>query len=411
MSDSEERSPHSTPPPPLAGLRVLDLTNLFAAPQIGAALADFGADVVKIEPRAGDPLRRIGVAREGASVGWSLVARNKRAITLDLEQPKGRALFARLASEADVLIENATPELLERWECDYPRLSKRNPALIVVSVSAYGRSGPYAGRAGAGTLAEAFGGFAHMNGEADGPPLVPSLPLGDTLVGLSGVIGALLALYARDRKQTGLGRGQHVDVSMYEPILQLLALPLASFDGEGEPPRRQGSRIAGGVPRNLYRGRDGRWLALSGTTDSQVARILSLLGRDDETSRARFARSENRLTHGDELDGLVANWIAERDRADVLQAFESIRIPVAPVNDLNALLDDPHVLARSSLEALVDPTIGPVQLVAPTPRLSETPGRHVSTGPALGAHNAEVFGEWLGLSAQDLSELADAEIV
>ena len=413
MPDSKERSPASSPtsPPPLSGLRVLDLTNLFAAPQIGAALADFGADVVKVEPRTGDPLRRIGVHRDGVSVGWSLVARNKRAITLDLEHPRGRELFARLANEADVLIENATPELLERWECDYERLSERHPNLIVVSVSAYGRSGPYADRAGAGTLAEAFGGFAHMNGEAEGPPLVPSLPLGDTLAGFSGLIGTLLALYTRDRTQGGLRRGQHVDVSMYEPILQLLSLPLTSFDEEGEAPRRMGSRIAGGVPRNLYRGRDGRWLALSGTTDAQVGRILSLLGLNDEADRARFARSADRLSAADELDGLVADWIAERDRADVLDAFASIRIPVAPVNDLAALLEDPHVRARSSIESLVDPAIGAVRLVAPTPRLSETPGRHVSTGPALGAHNAEVLGEWLGLSEQAVSKLADAEIV
>lgn len=407
MPEHEDRRPLSS----LSGLRVLDLTSLFAAPQIGAALADFGADVVKIEPRAGDPLRRIGVEREGASVGWSLVARNKRAITLDLEQPRGRALLARLVDEADVLIENATPEILERWECDYARLSERNPALVVVSVSAYGRSGPYADRAGAGTLAEAFSGFAHMNGEADGPPLVPSLPLGDTLVGFSGVIGTLLALYARDRVEGGIRRGQHVDVSMFEPVLQLLALPLAAFDGTGESPRRMGSRVAGGVPRNLYRARDGRWLALSGTTDSQVARILSLLGRDSDADQDRFARSKDRLTHADALDDLVEAWIADRDRADALAAFESIRIPVAPVNDLAALLDDPHVRARASIESVVDPAIGTVNFVAPSPRLSATPGRHVSAGPALGTHNVEVFGEWLGLSEEEVGDLADAEIV
>ena len=403
----EDRSSSS----PLAGLRVLDLTNLFAAPQIGAALADFGADVVKVEPRSGDPLRRIGAQRQGVSVGWSLVARNKRAITLDLEQTRGRALFARLVDEADLLIENATPELLDRWECDYARLAQRNPALVVVSVSAYGRSGPYADRVGAGTLAEAFGGFAHMNGAADGPPMVPSLPLGDTLVGFSGVIGALLALYARDRESGGSRRGQHVDVSMYEPILQLLALPLAGFGGEGESPKRMGSRIAGGVPRNLYRARDARWLALSGTTDSQVARILPLLECDGEVDRQRFLRSKDRLAHADELDELVAAWIAQRDRDEVLSAFGSIRIPVAPVNDLAALLDDPHVRARSSIESVLDAAMGSIHFVAPTPRLSDTPGRHVSTGPALGAHNEEVFGEWLGLSEEAVGELMDAEIV
>lgn len=381
----------------LSGLRVLDLTNLFAAPQVAAALADFGADVVKIEPPTGDPLRRIGARADGGSPQWALVARNKRAITLDLDAPAGRALFADLVGEADLLVENLTAKLLARWGCDVETLHARNPRLVVVSISCYGRTGPYADRPGAGTLAEAFGGFAHLNGEADGPPLVPSLPLGDTLVGMSGLIGALLALYARDRREGGSGRGQHVDVSMVEPILQLMALPLAVWDGEGRGPRRMGSRVANGVPRNLYRAADGDWLALSGTTDAQVARILELLGCDDDAGRARFARATDRVANADELDGLVAAWIAARPRDDVLEAFHAIRIPVAPVNDLAALLDDPHVRARACVETLADPTLGEVRLVAPSPRLGATPGRHVHTGPALGAHTDAVLADWLGL--------------
>ena len=310
----------------LAGLRVLDLTNLFAAPQIAATLADFGADVVKIEPRTGDPIRRIGVARDGGSPQWALVSRNKRAITLDLDHTEGQRVFGELVQRADVLIENLTSRLLDRWGCDHARLSARNPRLVVVSVSCYGRSGPLADRAGAGTLAEAFAGFAHMNGEADGPPMVPSLPLGDTLSGLSGVIGTMMALYTRDRSVGGSGRGQHVDVSMVEPILQLLALPLVTWDGREPGPARMGSRVAGGVPRNLYRARGGDYLALSGPTDSQVARILRLLGRDGEEDLARFGTSAARLAAADELDGLVAAWIAERSRDDALEALSLIHI-------------------------------------------------------------------------------------
>jgi len=379
----------------LAGLRVLDLTNLFAAPQIAATLADFGADVVKIEPPEGDPIRRIGIARDGASPQWALVARNKRAITLDLDDDADRRTFGALVERADVLVENLTTNLLDRWECRHEALAERNPRLVVTSISCYGRTGPYADRAGAGTLAEAFAGFAHLNGEADGPPMVPSLPLGDTLSGMSGVIGTLMALYARDRPG-GTGRGQHVDATMIEPILQLLALPLATWDGTGVGPRRMGSRVAGGVPRNVYRAADGDYLALSGTTDAQVARILALIGRDTEADRARFGSSDARLAVADDLDGLVADWIAARPREDALEAFHEIRIPVAPVNDLAALLDDPHVRARASVSTLDDPAMGAIQLVAPTPALSETPGRLRHLGPALGADNASVLADWLG---------------
>jgi len=395
----------------LAGLKVLDLTNLLSAPQIGATLADFGADVIKIEPRSGDPIRRIGIQRDGGSPQWALVARNKRAITLDLDQPEGQRVFRGLLERADVLVENLTTSLLDRWHCGYDELAPAFPRLVVVSVSCYGRSGPYRDRAGAGTLAEAFAGFAHMNGEADGPPMVPSLPLGDTLAGLSGVIGTLMALYSRDREGAASGRGQHVDVTMIEPILQLLALPFANDDGEAPGPRRMGSRVAGGVPRNLYRAADGDWMALSGTTDAQVARILGVIGLDTEAARERFGRSQARLARADELDGAVASWIATRSRPVALEAFHAARIPVAPVNDLAAILEDPHVRDRASVVTLEDPGMGQLSFVAPAPRLSATPGRHRRTGPHLGEHNVEVYGEWLGLDAEAVAALARDEVI
>lgn len=385
-------------PNALAGLRVLDLTNLFAAPQVAATLADFGADVVKIEPPEGDPLRRIGAQRQGHSVGWALVARNKRSLALDLDGEADRVTFGRLVDRADVLVENLPRTLRERWGCEASTLRARNERLVVTSVSCYGRTGPYAERAGAGTLAEAFAGFAHLNGEADGPPTVPSLPLGDTLVGLSGVIGTMVALYGRDRPG-GSGLGQHVDVSMAEPILQLLALPMASWREREPPPRRMGSRVAGGVPRNVYRACCGDYLALSGTTDAQVARILTLLGRDDDESRARFGTSKARLAGADQLDGLVADWIAARPRDAALEAFHAIRIPVAPVNDLAAILDDPHVRERASVTTLEDPRLGRVRFPAPTPRLDETPGVHRHAGPGLDADRADVLRDWLGETA------------
>jgi crotonobetainyl-CoA:carnitine CoA-transferase CaiB-like acyl-CoA transferase len=398
-------------PSALAGLRVLDLTTLLAAPQIAAMLGDFGADVVKIEPRTGDPLRQIGVRRGEGSPAWAWVSRNKRAMTLDLDREDGRQVFQRLVGEADVLVENLTPALRERWQCDFASLSARNPRLVVVSVSCYGQSGPLASEPGAGALAEAFAGFAHMNGESGGPPILPSLPLGDAMTGFSGVIGALLACYWRDRREGGSGRGQHVDVSMHEPILQLLGLPIATWDGEGPGPRRNGSRVEGGVPRNLYRCRDDRFVALSGTTDAQVARVLEGIGRDGPEDLARYGRSASRLRFADELDALVAAWIAEHDRDEVLAVFRARRVPVGPVHDLAELARDPHVRARESLSTFPDPALGSVTLVAPTPKLGATPGRHAHAGPALSAHTDEVLRDWLALPADEIARLRAAEAI
>ena len=395
----------------LEGLRVLDLTTLLAAPQIAAMLGDFGADVVKLEPLAGDPLRQIGVRRGEGSPAWAWVSRNKRAMTLDLDHADGQHIFQRLVLEADVLVENLTPALRERWQCSYETLSARNPRLVVVSVSCFGQTGPLAAEPGAGALAEAFAGFAHMNGESDGPPILPSLPLGDAMTGFSGVIGTLLACYWRDRRDSGSGRGQHVDISLYEPILQLLGLPIATYSGEGQGPRRSGSRVEGGVPRNLYRCRDGRFLALSGTTDAQVARVLGVIGRDRPEDHARYGKSAARLAVADELDDLVASWIAGRDRDTVLAAFRAERVPVAPVHDLAELTRDPHVLARESLTTFQDVAVGQVSLVSPTPKLSASPGQHSHPGPALSAHTDEVLRDWLDLPPEEIARLRAAKAV
>jgi crotonobetainyl-CoA:carnitine CoA-transferase CaiB-like acyl-CoA transferase len=389
----------------LAGLRVLDISTLFAAPQIAAVLGDLGADVVKVEPPHGDPLRSMGAQRDGRSLMWALAARNKRAITLDLDSEGGRDLLQRLVEQTDVLVENYPRSTLERWRCTYDELAARNRRLVVVSVSCYGATGPYRDRPGAGTLAEAFGGLTNMIGEADGPPMLPSVALGDTVTAMTGVIGALAACYYRD---TGGGRGQHVDVSMYEPILQLLSGTIVAYDPIGETPKRTGSRVSGGVPRNVYRTRDGHWVVVSGTTDAQVARLLPLIRRDTPQDRARFGRSAARLAVADELDGLVAGWIAARDRKDVLEAFLAARIPAAPVNDVPAILDDPHVSERNSLVKVDDDDLGSLTMPSPTPRLSATPAQVRAIGPRLGAHNDEVFRDWLELGSQEMDALRRA---
>ena len=394
----------------LAGLRVLDISTFFAAPQVAAMLGDFGADVIKLEPPAGEALRSIGAQRHGKSLMWALASRNKRTITCDLETTEGRDLLRRLVGQVDVLVENYPAETLAAWGCAWEDLHALNPDLVMVSVSCYGRTGPLADRSGAGTLAEAFGGLTNMTGEPDGPPMLPSIPLGDTLVAFSGVIGALVAAW---HARVNGGGGQLVDVSMYEPVLTLMQSTIIAWDPTGDepPPHRTGSRVPTGVPRNVYRARDDRWLVVSGTTDRQVARILDLMGQDTAENRARFGRSPDRLRNAYELDGLVAQWVGAHDSAEVMARLEAVRVPVAPVHDVPGLLADPHVVARGSLRTVDDPDIGPVTLVTPSPHLSATPGEVRFTGPPPGAHNAEVYGELLGLDATALAALAERGVI
>jgi crotonobetainyl-CoA:carnitine CoA-transferase CaiB-like acyl-CoA transferase len=386
----------------LSGLTVLDISTLFSAPQISAVLADLGADVIKVEMPGGDPLRAIGAKRQGHSLMWAMLNRNKRAITLDMRQASGQEMLRQLATKVDVLVENMPMDTLRRWGCTYEELAARNPRLIVVSVSTYGRTGPYSERTGAGTLAEAYGGLTFMTGEADGPPVLPSLPLGDTLCALSGVIGTLTACYHRD--VVG-GPGQHVDVSMYEPILQLIGPTIAAYERGGEVPTRTGSQVPGGVPRNVYRTADGHWIVVSGTTDAQVARVLALMGQDTPEMVARFGRSEDRLKNSDELDAMVARWVGSQSRQDALDLLLGVRVPAAPVNDVPSILSDPHIVARGNVVTLADDEVGSVDVVPAVPQLSATPGTIRTPAPKLGADNADVYAQLLGLGADELAEL------
>ena len=386
----------------LAGLRVLDLSTLFSGPAIAAILGDFGADVVKVELPGGDPLRRIGAQRNGHSVPWALVGRNKRVITVD---PARGDLLRRLTAVSDVVVLNQPRHVLEDWGCTPEEIEARNARAVVAWTTAYGATGPYAERPGNGTLGEAFAGFTHMTGEPSGPPVLPSAPLGDVLTGIAGALGTLAACYWRD---AGGGTGQLVDVSMYEPVIAILGTALAAWVPGSEPPMRTGSRVPGGVPRNTYRTADGRWVVLSGTTDAQVARILPIIGQDTEEGRARYGRSAERLAHGDELDRRVAAWIATQGSAEVLDAFDRARIPITLVNDLATLWADPHVQTRASVTAVDDAGIGTVLVPAPVPRLSATPGRIAWTGRAPGADTDAVCRDWLGLTDLEIGELRAA---
>ncbi len=335
-------------------------------------LADLGADVVKVEPPTGDPMRQMGMLRDGVSRNWNWVGRRKRSIVLDLVADADHITFRRLLGSADVLIENLDAKTRERWHLGYDELAAVNPRLVVVSVSCYGLTGPYADRAGAGTLAEAFGGLAHMTGMPDGPPVLASVALGDTLTAFGGVVGALAACWGRDASPGSDGQGRLVDATMYDPILHVMGATFATYDPGPEPPRRSGSRVHGGAPRNVYRTRDEHWVAVSGTTDGQSSRVFALIGHDSPAELERYKTSAARVAVADEIDALVAEWIGAHDRDEVIAAFIDARIPIAPVNDVRDLLADPHLAARGDLERL-----------------------HSGIAPTLDEHRAEVLHDWL----------------
>jgi formyl-CoA transferase len=362
--------------PALAGLRVVDLANLLAAPQVSAILADLGADVVKVEPPAGDPLASLGVRRGGSTAPYLLANRGKRLVRLDPDAQQVE--LHSLLDVADVIVANQPLSILRRWGADPDAVLARNPRAVVVTVTCYGTDGPWGDKVGNGSLAEAFAGLTHLTGEAGGPPLLPSVALGDSLVGMAGALAALAACWS--------GVGQHVDVAQFEPILALLGPAVAAWEPGTPAPGRTGSRVPGGVPRNVYAGADGRYLVLSATTDAQVARLLDVLGLADRL--ADFGRSEDRLARADELDGIVADWVAARSRDEGVTAFEGARLPVVAVQDLAEIRAHPQVVARGSL-AEVDGVLLPNPLAG----LRATPAvlRPAPTGPVA---VSEVLGGW-----------------
>jgi crotonobetainyl-CoA:carnitine CoA-transferase CaiB-like acyl-CoA transferase len=369
----------------LDGLRVIDMATVFAGPGAARHLADFGADVIKVEAPSGDGVRRMGWFPPGGgdSYTWKLLGRNKRAIVLDLKSDAGRDALLALASDADVLVENFRPGTIERLGLGPDVLLARNPRLVILRVTGFGQDGPYASRPGFATMAEAMSGFAAINGEPDGPPLLPPIALTDEVAALAGAFAVMVALRHRDVT----GEGQVVDVNLLESMLQMMsALPSAAAHLGYEQPRL-GSGIPYTVPRGTYLCADGRWVAISTSTESIAHRVLELLGLGDD---ARFATFEGRAAHREELDRAVAEWIGARASGDVLLAFEQAQAAIAPVYSMHDLLADPHVRARA-----VFVEVDGVVMQAPVARMSRTPGEVRWAGRALGADTEAVLADSL----------------
>jgi len=390
----------------LAGLRVIDCSRLIAGGVLATLLADHGADVIKVEnPRGGDPLRTW--LRDRGELWWKVYARGKRAVTLNLADLRGQALLRRLSRSADVLIENFLPGTLEKWGLGWDALSADNPRLVLARVSGWGQDGPYRDRPGFGTMVEAMSGFAASTGPADRPPTLPSFPMADMVAALSGATAVLAALRHRDHVS---GRGQAIDISLYEPLLSVLGPAAAEYALDRTVRVRHGNQSDNASPRGTYQTRDGKWVALSASTPASATALFEGLGLGRLLSDSRFATNDARVAHNDLVDEALAGAIGSRTLDEMLRLFETTELTAAPVYDIADITKDPHVVARGILVDVADPELGTVRMTAPTPRLGETPAAIRWAGPALGAHNRDVYGS-LGLDDAELETLARAGVI
>jgi len=392
---------------PLEGVRVLDVSTILAGPLCCQILGDYGADVVKVEhPRLGDSMRGHGAQKDGVSLWWKEVSRNKRTIAVDLGAAEGAAILRRLAATADVLVENFRPGTLERWGLSPDVLLPENPGLVIVRLTGFGQKGPYSARAGFGTLAEGMSGFAALTGQPDGPPTLPSFGLADSICGIAASSAALMALRYRDQG----GGGQVVDLSILEPIMTAVGPAPTVYDQLGVVEQRTGNRSTSNAPRNVYPTSDGSWVAVSTSAQSIAERVLRLVGHPEVIAEPWFASGRGRVGHVDLLDAYVGDWIAARTRSEVLAAFEQAGAAIAPVYDAKDLVEDPHVRATEMLTTVEDDELGPMLMHNVMWRMSESPGRIRHTGRALGADTDAVLDD-LGYTADERTALRDAGVI
>ena len=388
-------------PMPLEGIRVLDLGNFMAGPMAATWLGDFGADVIKVEHPKGDGVRHWGQTKQGDPLYWKMLSRNKYCITLNLSTPAGQSLLKRLVEKSDVLIENFTPGTMAKWGLDYQSLAQVNPRIVMLSISAYGQTGPYSLRPGFGTLAEAMSGYAYINGQEDGPPTLPSFGLADGVAGLNGAFGVMLALRQRDQS----GKGQHVDTALYEPLLTILGPQVIEYDQLGIVQQRLGSRLPFSAPRNVYQTKDGKWLSMSSSAQSVFERTMHAIGKPHLIKDPRFLDNRLRGVNHLEIDAEIGQWCALHTLDDAMRILVEHEAAAAPVYSVAEVVEDPHFTERGSVVSVDDPTLGPVRMQAPFPRLSDTPGRLRFTGPKLGAHNKAIYSSLLGLTDADIEQL------
>jgi len=397
----------SPDPRPLAGLKVLELGALIAGPFCAKLLAEFGAEVVKIEPPGqGDPLRRWRYVRDGTSLWWHVQSRGKRSVALDLRQPEGQAIAKRLAIAADIVVENFRPGTLEDWGLGYDALAAENPGHIMVRISGYGQSGPYRERPGFGVIGEAMGGLRYVTGTPDRPPSRVGVSIGDTLSALYGVIGALMA--QESRRKTG--RGQVVDVALYESVFSVMESMLPEFDAFGAVRERTGSILPGIAPTSSYRCSDGSYVLIAANGDSIFRRLCSAMGRDDLARDASLAHNDGRAARQQWLDNEIETWTVARSPADVLAAMEAAEVPASKIYSIADIVADPHYAARAMIRQIAMADGSSLKVPGVVPKLSATPGDFDGGGPRLGEHTDAVLRE-LGYADEAIAGLRQRGVI
>ena len=392
---------------PLEGVRVIDIGTLFAGPWIATYMADFGADVIKIEHPRGDSLRNFASQKDGVSLWWKLASRNKKSITCNISSPEGQEVLRKLCENADVLVENFRPGTMERWGFSWESLHALNPKLILARTSGFGQKGPYAKRPGFGTLAEAMSGFAHITGFPDGPPTLPPFALADGISALCGTYAVMMALYHRDVHDAP---GQEIDIAIYEPITMVLGPQPLEYDQLGYVQMRTGNAIPFAAPRNAYRCKDERYVVISASAENIFKRVMRAVGREDLGDDPRMVTQAGRVENMAELDGAIQAWIGEHTLEETIAHFEKHECALGPIYDVAQFMADPQVQARETITTVEDEELGPIKMQNVIPRLNGSPGTIRWAGPPMGKHTDEVL-EGIGYDDSAISALRDKGII
>ncbi len=395
---------------PLSGLRVLELATNVAGPFGATLFGEFGAEIIKVEmPEIGDPARQFGPIYQGKSLTWTVLARNKKSITLDLRKPKGQELVKRLVKLSDLLVENFRPGTMEKWGLGYDVLKEANPKIIMARVSGFGQDGPYKDRAAFDRVASGMGGLTYLTGYPDSPPVRVGLNLCDEIAGLFQAFGALVALYRRDRN--GEAQGQWIDVSLIEAIQRMLEGVIAEYHKMGTIRERVGNLNEVVAPADNFLSLDGKWVVFVLTSDGLWQRFLKVMGREDLGEDQRFLKNTDRLKNRDAMHAIIGKWFRERTVAEIDKIFGEKGIPYGLVYSAKDICEDPQNQFRSNTVEVEDPEIGPIRMQGVTPRLSETPGKIASSAPKIGQHNREIYGGLLGLTDREMQELREEGVI
>ena len=393
---------------PLEGLKVIELGQLIAGPFAGKCFAEFGAEVIKIEPPGvGDPLRKWRNLHNGTSLWWFVQNRAKKSVTVDLRVPEGQEIVRKLARDADLIIENFRPGTMEKWGLGYEDLSKTNPGLVMLRLSGFGQTGPMRDQAGFGSVGESMGGLRYVTGFPERAPVRPNLSIGDALASLHGVIGAMMALHHRDKNG---GRGQVVDVALYEAVFNMMEGSLPEFDMYGVVRERTGTNLTGIVPSNTYLARDGLHVVIGGNGDSIFKRLMNLIGRTDLADDPQLADNAGRAGRADELDAAIGEWTAKHDADTVVRLLNEAQVPNGKIYSIADIAKDPQYLAREMIRSVTLGDGTPLKVPGVVPKLSDTPGDVGWVGPQLGEHTQSVL-ERLGYSSSDVASLRERKIV